>query len=144
MRAPTLLSLDKCFIILLGLFCSAWVYFSSSSLRSLIMETESTMNSLKRSLDDSLQVRTKLSSFVSSRPAQQTINPYQKMLSFSYNESSMKELMSLTGLSEVPCTPNQVMCDLAKGHVIRAFNSWHHPRYLCGQKISPKSVQQAS
>ena len=75
----------------------------------------------------------------SSKPQQAIPTVYERFVTLSYSEASTKELMSLAGADYSPCLPQKDVCDLKKGHAIRAFNSWHHPRYYCGHVIGPKA-----
>lgn len=75
----------------------------------------------------------------SSKPQQAIPTVYERFVTLSYSEVSTKELMSLAGADYSPCLPQKDVCDLKKGHTIRAFNSWHHPRYYCGHVIGPKA-----
>ena len=73
----------------------------------------------------------------SSNDKQKRRNVYQELVTPSYNKTAIHEMMSIAGLQYAPCLPPKHEC--SKGDTIRAYNSWNRSRYLCGQRIAPKS-----
>ena len=141
------------FIVFAGLFCGLLLrirFGTLSSQEGLIQDGQSSV--MVKTLMESRQRRLKTNESSSmfrtaekesSKPLKSKVSPVEEKIVTSSNKNNnfafIQELMALAGADYSPCIPQQDDCDPTKGHVIRAFNSWHQPRYLCGQVIKPRT-----
>ena len=156
---------EQCFIIFFGLACGLAIQISYVSIyhherrrhgknqpHSMKQALESSKPQFLRNSDakkqgppkdppqqplKSNEKSDKLQQNGASTGKQKQWNVYQDLVTPSYNNSTIHEMMSTAGLQYAPCLPPEHEC--AKADKIRAYNSWHRARYLCGQQIDPKS-----